>query len=149
MSRLKRLETVEGVMGDKADRAAREFGRAQSQLQDEQKRLDQLRDFRADYQGRLTGSSEATMDAFRLQDFNAFLSRIDAAIDQQRQQVEEVERQLQLARQHWDEERGRADAMGKVVQQQRDTDNRREVKREQSQEDELAQRMFAHRHKRY
>ncbi|MDN3518284.1 flagellar export protein FliJ [Aquisalimonas lutea] len=147
MSRLKRLETVEGVMDDKAERAAREFGEAQQQLDNERQRLEQLQQFRAEYQGRLTGDGGATMDAFRLRDFNAFIARIDAAIEQQNEQIRAAERQFQRAREHWEHERTRAEAMGKVVARERDAEQRQERKREQTQADELAQRMFAHRNK--
>ncbi len=148
MTRLKRLQTVEGVMGDKAERAAREFGRVQEQLQQEQQRLEQLQQFRAEYHGRLIGDASEPMDAFRLRDFNAFILRIDAAIEQQRGQIREVEQKLEHARAQWNEERTRADALGKVVDQERRTEARREQKREQSQADELAARMFAHRRNR-
>jgi len=144
MTRLKRLQTVEGVLGDKADRAARELGEVREQLRYEQERLEQLQQFRDEYQDRLSGSGATSMDAFRLRDFNAFLARIDAAMAQQREQVREVEQKVEHARRRWDHERSQAEAMGKVVARQQADEQRRVERREQSDNDELAQRLFTH-----
>lgn len=149
MSRLKRLQTVEGVMDENADRAARDFARAQDALEHAEERLVQLQQFRADYHNRLADGQSETMDAFRLRDFNAFLVRIDGAIEQQRRQVEDVRGKVELARKKWNAERSRAEAMGKVVQQEYHAEQRVAARREQNEADELAQRMFVHRNGMY
>lgn len=149
MSRLKRLQTVEGVMDENAERAARAFGQAQAALEQAEQRLVQLQQFRADYHNRLAQGQGDTMDAFRLRDFNAFLVRIDGAIEQQHRQIEEARRQVEVARENWNTERSRAEAMGKVVQQEYRSEQRVAARREQNEADELAQRMFVHRNGMY
>ncbi len=146
MSRLERLQTVEGVMGDRARDAARALAEAGARLATERERLAQLQRFRDDYRNQRDGG-QAAMDAFRLRDFNAFMSRLDDAVRQQEERIAELEQQERKARAHWEHEQRRADALGKLVGQECDQQAREIRRQEQSQADELAQRMFTHRHK--
>ena len=57
--------------------------------------LEQLQSFRRDYQNQRTASGQVGIDAFRLRDYNAFIARIDTAVEQQ-SLIEEVRREESL-----------------------------------------------------
>ncbi|MCC5810641.1 MAG: flagellar export protein FliJ [Ectothiorhodospiraceae bacterium] len=142
MTRIKRMETVQGVLGNKADRAAREMARVGEQVQHERERLQQLEDFRNDYLNGAVNQEGVAMDAFRLRDFNAFIAKLDTAIGQQRKHLRELEQQLTACREQWQEEQRRADAVGKVVDGYRTEERRKDDQAEQRRSDELAMQRF-------
>ncbi len=142
MKRLKRMETVQGVLGEKAERAAREMARVGEQVQHERERLQQLEDFRSDYLNGAVNREGAAMDAFRLRDFNAFIAKLDTAIAQQQKHLRELELQLSDSRQQWQQEQSRADAVGKVVDGYRTEQRRKDEQAEQQRSDELSMQRY-------
>lgn len=142
MTRLKRLETVHTVLGDRADQAARALARSRERVEEETRRLEQLRRFRDDYRQEFAGSGQDVIDAFRLRDFNAFVARLDEAIARQQQHVDSVRREAEQVREHWQAQRRRADGMEKVVEGHREVHRRHEADVEQSRSDEIAMRRF-------
>ena len=104
-------------------------------------RLTQLQQFREDYRRDVAGEGQGLIDAFRLRDFNAFISRLDAAIAQQHSHLMDLRQQADGLQEHWLTERRRADAVEKVVDKQRAAVRRDEASAEQRASDELALRM--------
>lgn len=129
MVRSKRMEPVKRLADDKADGAAKALAAAQRRLDEQRQRLEQLQEFRNQYQEQRTRSGETGIDGFRLRDYNAFVARIDGAVAQQRDVVAQAEAEVDRARQHWTDLLGRARALDKVVgryqQEERRDDERR------------------------
>ncbi|MCC5857863.1 MAG: flagellar export protein FliJ [Ectothiorhodospiraceae bacterium] len=142
MTRRKRMETVKGVMDDKAEQAARDMARVRQQHDAEAERLQQLQVFRDEYRRQFFGGAGASISAFRLRDFNAFIARLDEAIGQQQRLLQRLEQQLANSRTRWRQEQTRADAMDKVVDGYRAAERRQADRAEQRQQDELSNRRY-------
>ena len=142
MTRLKRIEAVNGYLGERADRAARAMVRARQRVEQEAQRLEQLRQFRQEYKAQFAGADREVINAFRLRDFNAFIARLDAAVSRQERHLEEVRKEATRAESHWQAERSRADALEKVADNYRQERARRDADAEQQLSDEIAMQRY-------
>lgn len=142
MSRLKRMQTVKGVFGEREERAARDLGEARRRLAEERQRLEQLQGFRDAYQGDAGARSNAgaAMDAFRLRDFNSFLARLDSAISHQDGHLRDLEAHARRCEELWLGQRRRVEAVDKVVRGCQAQERQRDEDREQQASDEMAAR---------
>jgi flagellar FliJ protein len=134
---------VQHVAEERAKKAADAYVEARRKWEQQQQRLQQLRNFRDEYQDQRTASGGTGMDAFRLRDYNAFIARIDVAIEQQLQTITKTEQEVQRLRQIWIEKRGHSKAIDKVVVRYQDDERRDEERKAQKQSDERAQRSRA------
>lgn len=135
MTRSKRMEPVKKLADDKADAAAKALAEARRRLEEHVMRLNQLQEFRGQYQMQRTRSGESGIDGFRLRDYNAFVGRIDEAIAQQRQAVAQAEAEVERMRGQWTELLGRARAIDKVVDRYQQDERREDQRKAQRQSD--------------
>ncbi|HET8702122.1 MAG TPA: flagellar export protein FliJ, partial [Nitrococcus sp.] len=80
------------------------------------------------------------IDAYRLRDYNAFLARIDAAIDQQQRSLTRLEADVEELQSRWLNQWGNARALEQLVARYRREERRIDTARDQRLHDELAQR---------
>ena len=73
MTRSKRLQPIQQLAGDREREAATQVDLARRALDDHERQLVQLRQYRAEYADRV--STAAAPDVARLQNFHAFLGR--------------------------------------------------------------------------
>ncbi len=140
MSRSRRMEPVQRLADDQAEAAARDYARRRDALEAEQRKLQQLEAYRADYRAGFGQPGRAGMDPHRLRDYAAFLGRIDQALEQQRGAVARLEAQVLCMREQWLERWGRARALERTVERYRAQERGSERRREQAASDELALR---------
>lgn len=140
MSRSQRMEPIRQIAGDKADAAAKALAAVQQRLAEQRLRLQQLEEFRAQYQEQRMHSGEAGIDSFRLRDYNAFVGRIDTAVKQQQGEVKRIEAEAEQKRQQWIALFGKARALEKVVERYTDIEQQEAERREQQENDAFAQR---------
>lgn len=107
----------------------------QGQLQ-KQQQLDQLRQFKQEYEDRLGTVGQQGMGARQLQDYRLFLSKLNQAIDQQVQNVQQAQESLDEAREKWQQDAQRTSAFDKLVEQHRRLQLEASNKAEQKQADE-------------
>lgn len=105
-----------------------------------QARLDQLRSFldtyRSDYQSAMT----AGVDLVRLRDFQAFLAKLDKAIELQSAEVARCQAAWEAEHRNWMTLRTREQAFTVLEQRHDAQELQREGRREQRQQDEFALR---------
>ncbi|WP_421621700.1 flagellar export protein FliJ [Alkalilimnicola ehrlichii] len=142
MNRSARLQPVQRLAGDKADEAGQRLAEARQDLDSQRQQLRQLLTFRQEYAEQLQGQSGG-INAARLRDYNAFISRIDQAIQQQHQVVAQAKHRVNAQRQDWLEAYSHSRAVGRVVDRFRDEERREQERREQLQLDELARRTYS------
>ena len=138
MKRSTRMEPVAEVAGHREQQEAQRLGGCQRQLDEEENKLRQLIAYREEYAGRLNG--QQGMDAVLLRDFRVFLERLNQAIDQQRQRVEQARQACERQRLQWLASRSRAQALDKVTARYRAQERREEERAEQAELDDRAQR---------
>lgn len=135
-----RLQPVERLAEQRREEAGRRLAQLQSQLRNEEQRLRELLGYRQDYCTRIVNSG--AIDAARLQDFNAFLARLDEAILQQRQSIAKQQRKVAHARQHWLQTWQYHRTMSHVVEKRREGEEREREQQEQREADETARLLF-------
>jgi flagellar FliJ protein len=133
------MQPVKRLSDDRAEAAAKLYAEAQQKLGQQQGRLQQLRSFREEYQQQRLSSAGTGMDGFRLRDYNAFIARIDVAVRHQQEALAQAEAEVARARNQWLEMLGRARAIEKVVENYQSDERRADERKDQRQNDELAQ----------
>ena len=139
MTRSRRLKPVVQHADDKEQQALQEVARCQNQLQAEQQRLDQLQQYRHEYQSRKTDTGKL-YSSFELVEFQRFLQQLDQTIEQQQLVLKQCEVTLNGKREQWKETRVNAKLMHKVVDNLQQQETRQQEKIEQKEMDEHALR---------
>jgi len=141
MTRSKRMEPVKSLADEREREAGAEVALARRALEDAERQLKQLRDYRADYLQRI--SHGAAADGVRLQNYHAFLGRLASAIEQQDGQVATLLANLERATDTWRERRIEAASIGRAVDKIAVGERRAADQRAQREADERAmQRAF-------
>ena len=112
----------------------------------EQKRdkLDQLVQFKEDYETSLGTAAEKGMAAKQLQDYRLFMSKLNQAIDKQVEEIEETQQSLEEVRAEWISKSHRTSALEQLLETQRREQLLAREKAEQNEADEhtLARQMM-------
>jgi small-conductance mechanosensitive channel len=87
MSPSKRLKPVQQVAASRERNAARTMGQARQHLAQEEAKLAQLRQYHQEYLQRFAQVASQGMSANQLQEYRAFLAKLDEAVRQQEKVV--------------------------------------------------------------
>lgn len=139
-SKSEQLSPVERLAEQRREEAGRQLAQHEGQLRQEEHRLRELIQYRQDYCARIVNSG--AIDAARLQDFNAFLARLDEAVLQQRQSISKQQRKVSSARAVWLQAWQAHRTMNHVVEKRREEERRMEEAQEQKEADETARLLF-------
>jgi len=140
MKKSQRLEPVAKVAESREQQAARALGQAQALLNQAEQRLAELKNYKEEYLRRFHTQGSRGMNAAQMEDYRRFLGKLDIAIGQQQQAVDQAANRVETQRQHWFERRGKTRALDKVVERYQADEQRRADLMEQSEQDERAQR---------
>jgi len=146
MTRSKRMKPVKQVAEHREQDAARALGRALDRLAAERGKLEQLVAYRDEYARGFETRGGNGVGARELQNFHAFLGRLNAAIEQQGKVVAEAEQACEAQRRQWLQRRSRSEALGKVMERYHRDELRDHERREQADSDEHA--LQSHRRRR-
>jgi len=138
MTRSKRMQPVAHVAESRQQDAARILGERQRALDEQQRRLDQLNEYRGDYASRFEDGQEWI--GLNVRDYRLFLSRLNEAIEEQSARVERARTELEKSRGRWTECRVHRDAVGKAMDRFHEEERIEEMRRDQAESDELGQR---------
>jgi flagellar FliJ protein len=136
MTRSKRMEPIKQLAGDREREAATQVDLARRALDDQERQLLQLRQYRAEYAERVASGGAA--DVARLQNYHAFLGRLSGAIAQQERTVAEALAALERATDVWRERRIEAASIGRAAAKIATGERRVEERRAQRETDERA-----------
>ncbi len=138
MKRSSRFKPVVKVEHNRERTAARHFGHCQQQLSAHQQKLEELIGYRAEYQERYVKSMKQGTDGTTIQEYRAFLVKLDRAIAQQEQLILKSEGEVSTSRQHWMQKRTRTKAIDTLVDKIKADENRQVDRKEQRESDERA-----------
>ncbi|WP_426780860.1 flagellar export protein FliJ [Pseudomonas syringae] len=143
-SRAARLAPVV-EMAEAAERsAAQRLGHFQGQVNLANNKLQELDQFRHDYQQQWLQRGSSGVSGQWLLGYQRFLSQLDVAVAQQYKSLEWHKVNLDKARGAWQEAYARVEGLRKLVQRYMDEACKLEDKREQKLLDELSQRLPRH-----
>src|SRR5690606_36327313 len=100
----------------------RELGEEQRQLADAEARLVELRTYHGEYMGAFRKRCEDGTSIRALRDFQAFLARLDNAVRQQEQLVEQARQRVAGSRRGWQGAAQKVKAVGAVVERWQKTE---------------------------
>jgi len=141
MKKSQRLKPVSDIATANERDAARDMGQQQNVLHEHKCKLDELITYRAEYVEKMVTVGSSGIGAGQMQDYTAFIRRLDEAIVFQRSQIELALRQLEVKQREWQAMHTRSEALNKVVDRYRNAETREQDKREQNENDERAQRL--------
>jgi flagellar FliJ protein len=140
MSPSKRLKPVQKLARNREQDAARTMGRSHQTLQQEEAKLLQLKLYHQEYLERFDEAAKQGISANRLQEYRAFLARLDLAIREQENVVEHSKIDHSSKKLNWRKKHTRTEALNKVVNRHETNEKRAEDRREQKESDERSQR---------
>lgn len=138
-----KIDKVATLAKSTEQRAAKAFKQGQQGHQQKCEQLQQLINFKQEYETKLGQMGGQGIDARQLQDYRLFLSKLNQAIDQQSQEVEASEKSLEEVRGQWLSESQHKTAVDNLVDHRLKQQRRAEDKAEQKDADEqtLARRV--------
>jgi flagellar FliJ protein len=138
MKKSKRLQPVAKLADTRERDAARLLGRAQQQLKEHEERLQELMQYRAQYNQRFYETGIEGAAAQRMNDYHAFLNRLNDGIRHQTQRVQLARHEVERRKRAWIEARQRADVMHKAVDRHVVREQYQDGRKEQNETDEQA-----------
>lgn len=135
MKRSRRLKPVVQHVDDLEQQALKEVAVCQNQLASEQQRLQQLQQYRYEYQAR-RDTANAVYSSIELVEYQRFLQQLDHTITQQQLVLKRCEVALNGKRELWKETRMNSRLMHKVVDNLNQQEVRHQEKLEQKEMDE-------------
>ncbi len=136
----KRLEPVKRVAESREKDAARALGDSQRRMRDQEAKLEDLRRYHREYLGRFQSAAEQGMTASQMQEYRAFLEKLDLAIREQEKVVRASKTDCDSKKEHWQQKHVRTKALGKVMDRFRTAEKREVEKKEQNETDDRNQR---------
>ena len=111
-----KIDKVAKLAKVEAQKSAQQFGVSQNSHSEKLAQLEQLVQFKEDYEQTLNAKGRTGMGARQLQDFRLFLSRLNEAIAQQTQEIQGSQQSLQAVREEWVSKSQRNQALDQLVE---------------------------------
>ncbi|HHO59936.1 MAG TPA: flagellar export protein FliJ [Thiotrichales bacterium] len=131
-----RLQPVAKIARSQERSAARVMGEMLRQAEEQQTQLELLISYRDEYFQNFSNAGQAGLSAVQLQDYQVFLHRLDTAIAQQRQQVEQSRQSCEQSKTYWRGSHNHSEMINKVVENRRQQAQQLKDSREQRELDD-------------
>jgi len=146
MRRSDRLEPVQKVVDDTERRLAEHLAASERLLAACEQKLVELTGYRDDYTKGFAHRAGKGIGAREMMDYQAFMSRLNEAINQQTDIVERACADRDVQRKRWQEAAQRSKALTHVIENWEQQELREVARREQIESDQRAQRPRARVH---
>ncbi len=140
MVQSKRLKPVHRVAESKEQTAAKELGDSTRYVHEQEARLEELRRYHAEYLERFHNAAKMGMSAIQLQEYRAFLSKLERAIREQEVIIKDGRNVHKFKKDNWQQKHVRTQALGKVIDRYKKSEIKDQDKREQKETDDRNQR---------
>jgi flagellar FliJ protein len=136
--RSRRLQPIARIADHREQAAAREFGRLQERVTNEEHRLAEMRAWWREYANGL--EKQSTRGSALMREGRLFLAQLNDALERQKGVLESARRELEAARARWLASRMDHEALEKVVARCQDEEGLSARRGEQREQDECAAR---------
>jgi flagellar protein FliJ len=137
------LQSILDLSQMKLEEATRRLGELISGEQQAAQRLELLAQYRDEYHARFLAAARDGISRDQWRNYQSFLDRLDAAINQAREMVAQSHQLTTAGQQEWLTKRGRVKAFDTLAQRHQARENYAETRQEQKSLDEHASRMHA------
>lgn len=140
MVQSKRLKPVHRVAESREQTAAKELGDSKRYVHEQEARLEELRRYHAEYLERFHTAAKMGMSALQLQEYRAFLAKLERAIREQEEVIKSGRNVHKFKKDNWQQKHVRTQALGKVIDRYKMAETKAQDKREQKESDDRNQR---------
>ena len=140
MSPSKRLSPVQRVAQSREQKAARHMGESHKNLLAEETKLEQLKQYHAEYLSHFETAARKGLSSAQLQEYRAFLDKLDQAIGEQERVVAARKLDHSNKKDDWRETHTRTQALDKVVRRYQQQERQSADRQEQKESDDRSQR---------
>lgn len=137
--RSQRLKVVLDLAERKKKQADQLLAASRARVEKDQRAIEQLEAFLADYQRQYEDAGRQGFGIARLEVYQSFIRKISTALQQQKKALEMNCNELKIVERHWTQCYGQAVAMDKLVDKARTQEQQQEDKKLQQQLDERSQ----------
>ncbi len=136
----KRFRPVQRVAESREQTAARELGDSRRLVKEQEQRLDELHTYHSEYLERFHKEAAKGISAVQLQEYRAFLAKLERAIKEQESIIDESRNICAFKQEKWQQKHVRTQALGKVVERCQKEERKVVERREQKESDDRSQR---------
>ena len=136
-----RFKPVLRVAENREASAARRFGQSKKQCREEEDKLQNLRQYHAEYMARFQQTASTGMNASQLREYQSFLNKLEQAILEQEEIVRQSKLNCSEKKQQWTKKHIRTQTMDKAMDRMVKNEQKQKDALEQKASDELAQRL--------
>ena len=137
------LQTLLELMQNRTDEASRKLGQLIMAEQSQRSRLQMLEQYRDEYAQRMREATAEGITRLILRNYQDFLARIDEAIEQQRQAVQNSELSTKAGQTEWRNQNTKLMAIDTLSSRHDARERYRENKQEQKLMDEFSSRKYS------
>ncbi|QWT46255.1 flagellar export protein FliJ [Azospira inquinata] len=134
------LRPLQDLIQTRVDDAAKALGFLVASERDTKDKLAMLEDYRRDYLERFKAASQNGLTPAAWRNFQDFMDKIDAAIEQQKKSVHLSQQRTAQGQAEWLAQHNKLKAIDTLAERHMSAEQYREAKREQKQQDEFAAR---------
>lgn len=131
MSRSTKLQPIAKISEQEERQAGRSYGESVRQLEQQRRQLDELISYRRQYEASFQVASESGMSAIRMQEYKLFIERLDDAIRQQQQILENGRQKCVSSQKYWLHKRSKRKMIDTVIENRQQEERLHAEKREQ------------------
>lgn len=136
MPKIFSMQPLVHLAHQKNEDATRKFGQLIQQQQAAQTKLQTLEQYRKDYQTRLQQEIQKGINQINLRNFQNFIRRLDEAVTQQRNILEQISRTIQAGRNELENTQRKMRSFDTLAKRHVEQEKKLEEKLEQRQQDE-------------
>jgi flagellar FliJ protein len=136
VKRSKRMQRVSDLGEQEVQRAGQKLASARQAQGSARQLLEQLQDYRREYQQLFERQRAQGMDPLRYGNFQRFFDQLDRAIDEQRRVLDSSDQQVQQQQSVWLEKRQHTEILSRLTGRIAAEEYREEQRQEQKQSDE-------------
>jgi len=140
VKRSKRLQSILDLVITREEEVSHHLNQARQRQEKARSGLTSLQDFRAGYTRQFNQAGEQGMGIRQMLEYRAFLSKINAAIEEQQKTLSRNESEITRLRQLWEQAHRKTMGVRKVLEKSLTEEGRRAEKALQSEMDEWASR---------
>ena len=141
MKKSQRLKVIVNLYAENEKKALEALGKVQTEKQGAQTQLENLLQYQQEYINKHNDNNGKGLNIRQLVEFRAFISKLDKAIDEQKSEISQMEKNIILARKKWEMHHHKTKGIEKVCDGATKEEMKIEEKREQNEQDDRATRL--------
>lgn len=145
MTKSEKLQPIAKIRKQQELNAGRLHGESIKQAEKQQKQLDELVSYRDQYEKSFLSASQSGLSVVQMQEYRLFINRLDEAIKQQKQFVNNDQDKCEISQKEWMNKRSKCKMIDKVVENRQLTEHQAKEKTEQRELEDSPHKVFGNR----